>query len=102
MVESDYRRFVYNSTEGAMAPLNQAIKQAIGVARDSWDCQAMARGLVNWPKRYRWQRKHMRQPILTEANNLRIGLGLSVEQRQRSDHPWTIDHYRPFRAMSFE
>jgi hypothetical protein len=47
MVESDYRRFVYNSMEGAMAPLNQAIKQAIGVACDSWDCQAMARGLVN-------------------------------------------------------
>ena len=34
--------------------------------------------LVNRAKRYRWQREHVRHPVLAEADNLRIGLGLSV------------------------
>jgi hypothetical protein len=62
----------------------------------------MRRWLVNRAKRYRWQREHVRHPVLAEADNLRIGLGLGVEQRKRSDRPRTIDHHRPFRAMSIE
>ena len=62
----------------------------------------MRRWLVNRAKRYRWERKPVCHAVLTEADNLRIGLGLSVEQRKRSDPPRTIDHYRPFRAMSIE
>jgi hypothetical protein len=55
----------------------------------------MPRWFVNRPKPYRRQRKHVRHPALPEASNLRIDLGLSVEQRKRSDRPRTIDHYRP-------
>jgi hypothetical protein len=62
----------------------------------------MQRWLVNRPKRYRRQCKHVRHPALAEPDNLRIDLGLSVKQRKRRDRPRTIDHYRPFRAMSIE
>jgi hypothetical protein len=53
----------------------------------------MRRWLVNRPKRYRRQRKHVRHPALAEANNLCTGLDLSVEQRKRGDRSRTIDHY---------
>ena len=42
----------------------------------------------------------MRHPALAEADDLRMGLDLSVEQRKRAGFSRTIDYYCPFRRMS--
>jgi len=52
------------------------------------------------PRRDRRQREHVRHPGLAQADDLRIGLGLSVEQRKRAGRSRKIDNNRPFRRMS--
>ena len=66
-------------------------------------------GRSNHGSRYWWsitggrdrrQCKHVRYPALAEADDFRIGLGLSIEQRKRAGRSRTIDYHRPFRPMS--
>ena len=62
----------------------------IAQSRDGWS--------ITTGREWR-QCKHVRYPALAEADDLRLDLGLSVEQRKRAGLSRTIDYYRPFRRM---
>ena len=46
------------------------------------------------------QRKHVRHSAFAEADDLRVDLGLSVEQHQPAELSRRIDYYRPFRRIA--
>ena len=57
----------------------------------------IAQSRDGWSITREWRQcEHVRNPALAEADDLRLDLGLSVEQRKRAGLSRTIDYYRPF------